>query len=187
MRDETTFFYRRWYDQERSCHQLLLQIRSMPQPQAREFCARVIAHIAEKLRKEVQKKGMGGVSSIGVPALSSLYRFGSQRHRWYDGDPVIHKTVGLMYTLPTAGLSALGFKLGDTMGLMQIYASVCHQLDQPPDMKEMAKICITSLQAGREEAEEVLISIIGKDLYESLRHLNMNNSWQVATEPSELI
>lgn len=161
---------RRWYDQERSCHRLFKQMQQMPQPEIREFCGRVIIHFCERLRKEMSKKGAGafGVNSIGAPAISSLYRFGEKRRRWYDDEPVLHKAAGMMYTLSQAGLSVLGYKLGDTFGLIQVYAQVCDQVEQLPDVKDMANICTTSLQAGMEEAEEVLISIVGKELYVSL-------------------
>jgi hypothetical protein len=161
---------RRWYDQEIYCHRLLEHIKDMPQPELREFCARVLIHFADRLRKEISRKGANtmGVNSIGAPAISSLYKFGEKRRRWYDQEPVTQKAVSLLYTLPRDGLSALGFKLGDTFGLLQVYAAVCDQVDQTPDMKEMTNICTTSLQAGVKEAEEVLVDIVGKDLYESI-------------------
>ncbi len=160
----------RWYDQEIACHKLLEQIRAMPQPESREFAAMVLIHFSEKLRKELQLRGKNtlGVSSIGVPAISSLYNFGYKKRRWYDVETVLHKAVGLFYTLPVEGLSVIGFKLDDTFGLLQIYSTVCHQVDQPPDPKEMVHICTTALKVGRSEAESVLISIVGQDLYDSV-------------------
>jgi hypothetical protein len=157
---------RRWYDQEFVCRRLLDQIREMPQTETREFCARVILHFAEKLRKECQDQGM--LSSIGIPGIHALYKFGHYKNRWYDENQVMLMAVGALYTLPPEGLSAIGYKLGDTFGLIKVYAQVCGQVEQPPDVKDLARICTTSLQAGVEEAREVLIKIIGPDLYKAL-------------------
>jgi hypothetical protein len=160
---------RRWYDKEITCHRLMEQIRAMPQPEVREFCARVVIHFAEKLREEIHKKGKKGMlNSLGAPAIAGLYRFGHQKRRWYDRDPVLHKAAGYFYMLPLEGLAAIGFKLGDALGLIQIYALVCSQVDEKPDMAEMIRISKTAMQAGKAEAEAILISIIGKELYQSL-------------------
>lgn len=142
----------------------------MTQPECREFCARVIIHFAEKIRKEILQRGRHSakVSSIGALGITGLYNFGHESRRWYDQDQTIQKAVGLLYGLPLEGLSAVGFKLGDTIGLIQIYASVCEQVDQAPDPANLTKICTTALQAGRREAEEILISIVGQDLYDSV-------------------
>lgn len=169
MRD---ILFRRWYDQEKTCRKLLEQVKAMPQAETREFCARVMINIGEKIRKELQKQGADNlkVSSIGVSALSGLYQYGQRKHRWYDKSPALHKAAGLFYTLPPEGLAILGFKLGDTFGLLQIYATVCDQVDQAPSTKAMAEICTTAMRAGKKEAEEILVAIVGKDLYQSISH-----------------
>src|SRR5262249_43964558 len=156
---------------EITCTRLLEQIQGMPQPECREFCARVIIHFAEKLRKEIQKQGKHSlkVSSIGATGISGLYNFGHQKRRWNDEDPILHKAVGLLYGLPMEGLTVVGFKLGDTMGLIQVYATVCAQTDQFIDITELTKICSTALQDGRKEAEDVLISIVGEEVYQSIK------------------
>jgi hypothetical protein len=161
---------RRWYDQEMTCTRLMEQIREMPQPECREFSARVVIHFAEKIRKEILHKGRHSakVSSIGATGITGLYNFGHETRRWYDDDPAIQKAAGLLYGLPAEGLSVVGFKLGDTIGLIQVYASVCEQIAQSPDLGDLTKICTTSLQAGRKEAEETLISIVGQELYDSV-------------------
>lgn len=161
---------RRWYDQEPACSRLIEQIRRIPQAEIREFCARVALHFIEKFRKEMQRKGKTSlaVNSIGIPAIAGLYQFGHQRNRWYDTDPLIHKTVGLLYTLPLEGLAVIGFKLGDSFGMIEIYAQVCQQLGQPADLKDLTRICTTTLQAGKGEARNLLIDMVGPELYESL-------------------
>jgi hypothetical protein len=163
---------RRWYDQEASCPKLLKQIQGMPQPEIREFCGRVLINFTEKVRKEINERDKRNqeVNSIGHVAIQVLYRYGEEKGRWYDQDPVLHKAVGTLYTLNLEGLGIVGFKLGDTFGLFQIYATVCAQLDQPADMREMARIATTSLIVGTREAEEILVNLVGQDLYNSLGH-----------------
>jgi hypothetical protein len=160
----------RWYDHEPLCTRLLAQIRGMPQEESREFCARVLIHFSEKLRKDIQDKEKKAlkVNSIGLSAIASWYRFGSYKRRWYDNQAILHKAIGSLYALPVPGLAAISFKLGDTFGLLQVYALVCRELEQAPVLAEMAKICMTSLQDGPEEAREILIAIVGEELFESL-------------------
>ncbi|HEY9746322.1 MAG TPA: hypothetical protein V6C99_08905 [Oculatellaceae cyanobacterium] len=164
---------RRWYDQEISCTRLIEQIRGMYQPTCQEFCARVLIHVAEKLRKEIlqKTKHSAKVSSIGASGIAGLYNFGHESRRWYDQHPTIQKAVGSLYGLPLEGLTVVGFKLGDTMGLIQVYSTVCEQIAQEPELEALAKICTTALQDGRSEAEEVLISIVGQDLYQSITQI----------------
>lgn len=161
---------RRWYDQEASCPRLLEQIRDIPQAEIREFCARVMINFGEKVRKEINERDKRNlaVNSIGQQGLTALYRYGEEKQRWYDRDPVLHKAVGVFYTLSAEGLGLVGFKLGDTFGLLQVYGTVCAQLDQPPNMKEMAQIATTALNTGTQEAEEILVALVGQDLYNSL-------------------
>lgn len=149
---------------------MITQIRGMAQPEMRQFCARVLLHFEEKLRKELHLKGKKelDVSSLGIPALSGLYQFGSQKRRWYDREPILHKAVGGLYAFSLESLGLMGFKLGDTFGLLQIYSIVCRELEEPPVQADMAKICTTALKTGVSEARELLMSIVGKDLYHSL-------------------
>lgn len=160
----------RWYDLDPACPRLIKQIQGMQQPEIREFSARILINFCEKLRKEIHIKGKKnqGVNSIGVSALTGLYRFGHKKRRWYDKDPVLHKAVGMLYSLPDVGLSVIAYKLGDTFGLLQVYSLVCTQVDQQPDMADLTKIATTSLKTGKEEAESILISLVGKDLYTAL-------------------
>lgn len=161
---------RRWYDQEDACPRLLTQIQGMPQLEIREFCARVLLNFGEKLRKGIQERDKRNldISPIGHAAIQRLYRYGEQRRRWYDDEPGLHKAVGVLYTLNPEGLKILGYKLGDTFGLLQVYATVCAELDQAPDLKAMGHIATTALQTGVQEGEEILVSLIGRDLYNSL-------------------
>ncbi len=162
---------RRWYDQEPACTLLLKQIQDMPQPEVRTFCARIIINFSEKLRKAIHQKRAEGVhlGSVQQSALSSLYKFGYEKNRWYDKEPSLYMAVATFYTLPPEGLAALGFQLGDTFGLILIYARVCHQLGHPPETADLVKICMTALQVGIQEGSAVLIDLVGQDLYESLR------------------
>ncbi len=161
---------RRWYDQEKSCPRLISQLRDIPQTEVREFCARVLINFCEKLRKEIHERDKRtlAVNSMGHSGIQGLYRYGEEKRRWYDQDPVLHKAVGSLYSLNPEGLGIIGFKLGDTYGLMQIYATVCQQIEQPPDLKEMARIATTALKTGTKEAEEILVGLIGQDLFNSL-------------------
>jgi len=163
-------FRRRWYDQDIQCMQLIQQIEGMLQPECREFCARVIIHFAEKLRKDILHKGRHtlSVSSIGASAISGLYNYGHRKRRSYDNDPLIHRTVGLLYSLPIEGLTVLGFKLGDTIGLIETYSMVCTYKGMGIDLTVLTRICTTALQAGKAEAEEMLIAIVGQSLYETV-------------------
>lgn len=160
---------RRWYDQETACARIMEQIRNMAIPECQEFSARVLIHFAEKLKKEIMQKGRHSakVSSIGTPGIAGLYNFGHETRRWYDQYPTVQKAASLLYGLPVEGLSVLGFKLGDTIGLIQVYSTVCEQVPQQPDLSDLTKICTTALQAGLKDAEDVLISIVGEEFYAS--------------------
>lgn len=161
---------RRWYDQEPTCPKLLAQIQDMPQEEIREFCARIIIHFSEKIRKELQTrtKMASGMNSLGSSAVSGLYRFGRKERRWYDENPILKKSIGQLYGLPKQGLATITQKLGDTFGLLQIYSDVCTQVEQQPETKYLVQISVTALKVGKAEAEEMLIDIVGQDLYHSL-------------------
>lgn len=159
----------RWYDQEPACARVLEQIHAIHHPEIQDTCGRIIIHLAERIRKLLSKSYSGaGLSSMGPLGLSSLYRFGQHSRRWYDTRPTLLKAVSVIYRLPPQGLSALGYKLGDTFGLIQIYANVCTQLGQEPTDSDIIQICKTAFQDGPEEAEDVLANIIGKELYDAL-------------------
>ncbi len=171
---------RRWYDNEPACTRLLEQLKGTQHPEIRDFAARIMIHFCERLRKELANKDKlsSRVNSLGVEGLTSLYRFGSQKMRWYDESPDVHKAIGYLYTMPMEGLSVIGFKLGDTFGLLQVYSAVCYQLGQAPAQAEMTKIALTALESGREDAEEALISIVGKELYEAFsKHIARKNNY----------
>lgn len=161
---------RRWYDREPVCTRLLMQVKDMPQPETRIFCARVIVNFAEKLRRSIRKRKAEGIQlgALGEGTLANLYRYGQEKRRWYDQEAAVSQAVGMFYTLPPEGLAALGFQLGDTFGLIQVYAGVCDQLGHPPQTPDLVQICMTSLQTGISEAEAVLVDLVGQDLYDSL-------------------
>jgi len=161
---------RRWYDREPVCSNLIVQLKNIQQPIVQDFCAKMLIHFCERIRKELaaQDKVSSRVKSLGVNALPSLYKAQSQRNRWYDHLPEVQKAVGQVYTLSHQGLSIVGYKLGDTFGMLQIYATVCHQLEQTPSQQEMTNITMTALQSGKSEAEDTLVSIIGQELYTNL-------------------
>src|SRR5262249_3038693 len=115
-----------------------------------------------------QYKNTSGITSIGLPGLEYLYKFGTQRRRWYDQDSVIQKAVGMLYTLPPEGLVAMGFKLGDTFGLIGVYDAICQELNQHPSIHDMVAISKLALNEGKESAETLLASIVGEDIYYSV-------------------
>ena len=164
---------RRWYDSEPACSKLVLQLKNIQQPEIRDFCAKVMIHFCERIRKAIaeREKFTSRVKSLGVSGLSSLYKGRNRMRRWYDNLPEgkgTQQAIGQLYTLPMEGLTAIGFKLGDTFGLMQIYSAVCYHLEQPPSQEVMIDIALTALQSGQKEAKEVLISIVGQELYDAL-------------------
>ena len=157
---------RRWYDQEPACEPLLQQLSSIQSGEIREFCARMIIHFTERIRALLEPNG--APRSLGLPALQDRFLARQERRRWYDPDPVLQKAIGGLYSLPPEGLSALSFRLGDTLGLIALYDYVCERLQQAPVTEELVEITQASLQAGQEEAQEVLQEIIGKDLFKAL-------------------
>jgi hypothetical protein len=104
---------------------------------------------------------------MGLPALQGLYMAKREQRRWYDKEPILQKAIGTMYSLPKDGLSVLSFKLLDTFGLIAMYSFVCDQLGQDPTVRDLLNIVLTGLQEGKDEAEEVLSDIVGKDLYDA--------------------
>jgi len=164
---------RRWYDCEPACSKLILQLEDIQQPEIRDFCAKVMIHFCERVRKAIADKDKfsSRVKSLGFSALNSLYKGRTRTRRWYDNLPEEKETqraINQLYTLPQEGLTVIGFKLGDTFGLMQIYSAVCYHLGQIPSQREMTQIALTALQSGKKEAEEVLIAIVGQELYDAL-------------------
>jgi len=161
---------RRWYDREPACSNLVAQMKGIRQPEVRDFAAKVMIHFCERVRKALADKDKfsSRVKSLGINALTSLYKGRRRERRWYDHDVEAKKAIDQLYTLPPEGLSVIGYKLGDTFGLLQVYSSVCQQLGQYPAGTEMTKIAMTALQSGRQEAEEVLITIVGRELYQAL-------------------
>ena len=157
--------YRRWYDQEPNCTKLLVHLRTIRDEDVRLYCARMISHFAEGIRKEIQHKNNSGVTSIGLPGLEYLYKFGTHRRRWYDQEQIVQKAVGALYTLPPEGLVAMGFKLGDTFGLISVYDAVCAEIRQKASVHDLVGISKTTLNEGKEQAEKLLASIVGEDVY----------------------
>jgi len=161
---------RRWYDQDPACPRILNQIQGIPQPEVREFCARLMVNLCEKLRKEIQhrEKDTSNISSLGMSALTARYWYGQNKRRWYDSELVLHKAIGMLYSMPQIGLSVIGYMLKDAVELVEIYAVVCQQVEQPPNMAELSRIATTALKSGRQEAEAILIGLVGKDLYRAI-------------------
>jgi hypothetical protein len=161
---------RRWYDREPACSNLVAQMQGIQSPDVRDFAAKVMIHFCERVRKALSDKDKFStrVKSLGLGAVASLYKGRTRTRRWYDKDPEAKKAIDQLYTLPLQGLSVIGYKLGDTFGLLQIYSIVCELLGQPPAKDEMSKITLTALQSGRQEAEEVLITLVGSELYHAL-------------------
>lgn len=160
--------YRRWYDQEPNCTKLLVHLRTMKDDEVRLYCARMIHHFAEGIRKEIQYKNTAGITSIGLPGLEYLYKFGTSRRRWYDQEQSVQKAVGILYTMPPEGLVAMGFKLGDTFGLIAIYDLVCEEVGESPSIHDLISISKTALNEGFEQAETLVASLVGEDAYYAL-------------------
>ncbi len=160
----------RWYDQSPPCAKLLKELQAIEQPVILEFCARIIINFAERLKKEIQSRERNtvGLNQIGVSAISGLYRFGSEKRRWYDNNEVLHKAVGLLYTQTLEGLNTISHKLGDTVGLLRVYSQVCTELSAPVVTDNMTRIAMTGLQTGNEEAARILIDIVGAEAYTRL-------------------
>jgi hypothetical protein len=66
------------------------------------------------------------------------------------------------------GLAALGFHMGDTIGLVSIYAQVCHEIGIPPSVPEMVRIFKTSLYLGKDEALDLMRELVGDELFEAM-------------------
>ncbi len=160
--------YQRWYDQEPNCTKLLVYLKNIRQREVQLFCARMIRHFAEQTRKDIQYKNSASITSIGHVGVERLYKYGQHKRRWYDQDLDLHKAAGALYTLPSEGIVVVGYKLGDTLGLISVYATVCHELGEEASTHMLVKISKTALQDGKEEAEEMLKSLIGDDLYEAI-------------------
>ena len=159
---------RRWYDKEPTCTKLVEQMKGIRHTEVREFAAKCLLHFTERVRKLVQaQQGGGGPVSLGLPALQGLYMAKREHRRWYDEEKILQKAIGGLYGLPKEGLTALSFKLYDTFGLMAMYSFVCDQLGQDPTVDDLLNIAKTGLQEGKEEAEELLADIVGKDLYDA--------------------
>src|SRR5689334_23067502 len=143
--------HRRWYDQEPACSRLLSQVREMQQDEMREFCVRLMIHFCDKIKKELHavSRQSSGMHSLGSTAVTGIYQYGKRSRRWYDRNPVLKQGIGQLYTLPLNGLNTLSAKLGDTFGLLQIYSTVCTQIDQPPETRYMLQIAVTALRVGR--------------------------------------
>lgn len=157
----------RWYDKEAGCTELVDLMRAMRQEEIREFAARLIIQLTERIQEQLNSRG-GSHKSLGLPALRELYLARGHVRRWYDTEVIIKRAIGCFYSLPTEGLTVLTFKLRDTFELVAMYSYVCHQLGQDPSSKDLLGIARNGLHEGKEEAEEFLSELVGKDLYEAL-------------------
>jgi len=160
--------YQRWYDQEPSVTKLMTQLRHMKHVEVQEFCGRMLSHFAEQIRKQIQYKNSAGLTTIGATNLQHLYKFKQYQRRWYDRVLPVQKAVGTIYTLPLEGLTALGYGMGDTFGLVEVYSQVCYDIGQPPLTTDLVTITKKSLEEGREVAVEFVRELVGDDLFDAL-------------------
>jgi hypothetical protein len=158
----------RWYDKDPGCTRMVAQIQDIRQEEVRRFASELLLQFAERLLLRIQEQS-SGPKSMGLAAIKNRYLASQYTRRWYDHDPLLKKTFGIFYRLPMEGLTALAFLLNDTLGLLGVYASVCEQLDQPPDSNDLTHITRTSLFQGPEEAASVLQQLVGLELFEALR------------------
>jgi len=156
---------RRWYDQESTLTRSLEQVKRMPQPEIQSFCGKILRHLSEQMRRQIQASNQNGVTSIGLQGLEGLYHFKKQERRWYDPMAELQQAVGSLYRLPSEGLVALGFSLGDTIGLVSIYAQVCQELKEDPKPREMVLLMQKILMEGQDEAAAFVKSLVGNDLF----------------------
>lgn len=159
---------RRWYDQEPVCHHLMNQIQLVPQPEAQQFCGRLLGQLAEQMRKRIQETNQSQATSIGFRAIEGLYGFNQHHRRWYDHVQPVHRAVSRLYMLPSEGLVALGFSSGDLFGLLSVYAQVCDELKQKPSAEEMATITRKVLFEGQDQGAAFLKLLIGDEVFEVL-------------------
>lgn len=158
---------RRWYDKEPACTKLVEQLKALEHPRVREFCGKLLLRFIDEVRQVLQnKKGELSPVSLGLPALQGLYKGKQNHHRWYDDDKIMQRAISTLYSLPLAGLSALSFKLSDTLGLIGVYDYVCIQIGQEPVVRELFNITKSGVEVGKDEAERILTEIVGPDLYE---------------------
>lgn len=167
--------YQRWYDQDRGCARMIEQLEELNYPLVRLFCAKFIARIARQIRDILASRGKPGsqvggegLVSLGLPALKGLYAAKKTSRRWYDHDPQIQKAITTLYSLSQEGLTVLTFKLNDLMGLLVLYDTVCYQTLQDPTVQEMFKIAKAGLTEGMNVAEEVMVDILGFDVFSQL-------------------
>lgn len=140
----------------------------MKLPLVKEFSAKCLLHVADQIRSLIQaKRGELAPLSLGLPALQGMYKGKREHRRWYDEDPIMQKAFAAMYSLPTAGLTVLSFKISDTMGLIGIYDYVCQQIGQEPSVRDLFNITKSGLEEGKDEAEQILKDIVGIELYDA--------------------
>lgn len=160
--------YRRWYDQEPLCTKMLSNLHEIKQPEVVEFCIKIIDHFAENIRRQIQIKNSSGVTSIGLSGLKHLYNYRREHRRWYDSEPEIQRIVGVLYTLPPEGLISLGFTLGDTIGMINIYAGVCAEIEEEPKTTDLMEITKAAVEDGKEHAMGLLKELVGDDLFDAV-------------------
>jgi hypothetical protein len=168
--------YQRWYDKDRGCSRMIDQLEDLNFPIVRLFCAKFISRIAMEIRDKLSGRATSTdpdsdkvIVSLGLPALKGLYAAKQSSRRWYDKDPQIQKAITSLYSLSQEGLTVLTFKLNDVMGLLQLYDTVCYSTDQEPTVQEMFKIAKAGLTEGIEVAEEVMVDILGFDVFKQLQ------------------
>lgn len=168
--------YQRWYDKDRGCSKMIDQLEELHFPLVRLFCAKFISRIAMEIRDKLSGRSTSTdpdsdkvIVSLGLPALKGLYAAKQSSRRWYDKDPQIQKAITSLYSLSQEGLTVLTFKLNDVMGLLQLYDTVCYSTDQEPTVQEMFKIAKAGLTEGIEVAEEVMVDILGFDVFKQLQ------------------
>jgi hypothetical protein len=159
---------RRWYDSEPECTRLVDIIEGIPNTEMRDVAGRLVIHFTERISNTLRGPYRAAPVSLGLPAIQDLYASKRHNRRWYDDDQTLKKAFSGLYALPLPGLSAVGFKLTNTLELIHIYAYACARLEQEPSHHEVQEIIKVSLYEGKNEGTELLEEILGKDLYESL-------------------
>lgn len=169
--DRDLIFHRRsqrWYDQDSGCAKLVDIIKDINSTGLQEVMATLIIQMTDKVIAAIRDQRTSSPISLGLPAITDLYHSRRMGRRWYDEDPLLKKAISGLYTLPSYGLSTLGFQLMPAFELLQIYSFACEKLRQIPKREEVKDILYVALHEGQSEGKELLAEIVGKELLEEL-------------------
>jgi hypothetical protein len=161
-------FSRRWLDQEPVCQELLDMLQQMACPGVQDFGSQLLLGMVDRIASEIHKKTENDIKTLGIHALKQRYLTKSAHMRWYDRHPVLKKAIGNLYALPLQGLTVLGFKLREPMNALGLYSFSCIELAMEPDPSDMMDIAKFCLYEPQEDSDQILETILGKDLFESL-------------------